>query len=1134
MNKIISKEHFSEKVFKLVIEAPLIAKSRKAGHFVIVRVGEKGERMPLTIAEADPVKGTITLVVQEVGLSSTRLCELNEGDYITDVVGPLGQATHIDNFGTVVCAGGGVGVAPMLPIVQALKAAGNRVITVLAGRTKELIILEKEMRESSDEVIIMTDDGSYGRKGLVTEGVEEVIKREKVNKCFAIGPAIMMKFVCLLTKKYEIPTDVSLNTIMVDGTGMCGACRITIGGKTKFVCVDGPEFDGHQVDFDEMLKRMGAFKNIEREEMHKLEEPQTCQATGENMEDEKSRNAAWRQELRKSMKAKERTAIPRVEMNELDAEYRSHSRKEEVNQGLTKEQALTEAKRCLDCANPGCTEGCPVGIDIPRFIKNIERGEFLEAAKTLKETSALPAVCGRVCPQEKQCESKCIHLKMNEKSVAIGYLERFAADYERESGQISIPEIKEKNGIKVAVIGSGPAGLSFAGDMAKYGYDVTVFEALHEIGGVLKYGIPEFRLPNKVVDVEIDNLAKMGVEFVKDCIIGKTLSVEQLEEEGFKGIFVASGAGLPNFMNIPGENSINILSSNEYLTRVNLMDAASEDSDTPVPFGKCVAVIGGGNTAMDSVRTARRLGAARALIIYRRSEEEMPARIEEVKHAKEEGVEFLALHNPIEYIADEQGKVKQVVLQKMELGEPDASGRRSPVPIPGATETIDIDLAIVSVGVSPNPIVPSSIKGLELGRKGTIAVNDNMQSSIPTIFAGGDIVRGEFLEAAKTLKETSALPAVCGRVCPQEKQCESKCIHLKMNEKSVAIGYLERFAADYERESGQISIPEIKEKNGIKVAVIGSGPAGLSFAGDMAKYGYDVTVFEALHEIGGVLKYGIPEFRLPNKVVDVEIDNLAKMGVEFVKDCIIGKTLSVEQLEEEGFKGIFVASGAGLPNFMNIPGENSINILSSNEYLTRVNLMDAASEDSDTPVPFGKCVAVIGGGNTAMDSVRTARRLGAARALIIYRRSEEEMPARIEEVKHAKEEGVEFLALHNPIEYIADEQGKVKQVVLQKMELGEPDASGRRSPVPIPGATETIDIDLAIVSVGVSPNPIVPSSIKGLELGRKGTIAVNDNMQSSIPTIFAGGDIVRGGATVILAMGDGRKAAAAMNEQLKK
>jgi len=588
MNKIINKEHFSEKVFKLEIEASLIAKSRKAGHFVIVRVGEKGERMPLTIAGADVKKGTITLVVQEVGLSSTRLCELNEGDYITDVVGPLGQATHIENFGTVVCAGGGVGVAPMLPIVQALKAAGNRVITVLAGRTKELIILEKEMRESSDEVIIMTDDGSYGRKGLVTEGVEEVIKREKVNKCFAIGPAIMMKFVCLLTKKYEIPTDVSLNTIMVDGTGMCGACRITIGGKTKFVCVDGPEFDGHQVDFDEMLKRMGAFKNIEREEMHKLEEH--CEAIPTT--DENSRNAPWREELRKSIKAKERSNIERCKMNELDAEYRSHSRKEEVNQGLTKEQAVMEAKRCLDCANPGCMSGCPVGIDIPRFIKNIERGEFLEATKTLKETSALPAVCGRVCPQEKQCESKCIHLKMGKEAVAIGHLERFAADYERESGQISVPEIAEKNGIKVAVIGSGPAGLSFAGDMAKYGYDVTVFEALHEIGGVLKYGIPEFRLPNKIVDVEIDNLAKMGVTFIKDCIVGKTISVEQLEEEGFKGIFVASGAGLPNFMNIPGENSINIMSSNEYLTRVNLMDAASPDSGTPVAFGKKVAVIG--------------------------------------------------------------------------------------------------------------------------------------------------------------------------------------------------------------------------------------------------------------------------------------------------------------------------------------------------------------------------------------------------------------------------------------------------------------------------------------------------------------------------------------------------------------
>nr|WP_320037695.1 bifunctional dihydroorotate dehydrogenase B NAD binding subunit/NADPH-dependent glutamate synthase [uncultured Bacteroides sp.] len=739
MNKIINKEHFSEKVFKLEIEAPLIARSRKAGHFVIVRVGEKGERMPLTIAGADLNKGTITLVVQEVGLSSTKLCNLEVGEYITDVVGPLGQATHIENFGTVVCAGGGVGIAPLLPIVQALKAAGNKVITVLAGRTKELIILEKEMRESSDEVIIMTDDGSYGNKGVVTVGVEEVLLREKVDKCFTIGPAVMMKFVSLLTKKYEVPTEASLNTIMVDGTGMCGACRVTVGGKTKFVCVDGPEFDAHQVDFDGMIKRMSAFKDAEKEEIKKLGSPKCEISKSQHAED---RTAPWREDLRKSMKAKERSDISRVHMNELDPEYRSHNR-EEVNQGLTLEQAMQEAKRCLDCVNPGCISGCPVEINIPKFVKNIERGEVLEAAKTLKETSALPAVCGRVCPQEKQCESKCIYVqKMNKEAVAIGHLERFAADFERESGQISVPDLDESNGIKIAVIGSGPSGLSFAGDMAKLGYDVTVFEALHEIGGVLKYGIPEFRLPNNIVDVEINNLEKMGVTFVKDCIVGKTITVEELQEKEFKGFYVASGAGLPNFMNIPGENSLNILSSNEYLTRVNLMDAANPESDTPVAFGKNVAVIGGGNTAMDSVRTAKRLGAERAMIIYRRSEEEMPARLEEVKHAKEEGIEFLTLHNPIEYIADERGFVKQVVLQKMELGEPDASGRRSPVAIPGATETIDIDLAIVSVGVSPNPIVPSSIKGLETGRKGTINVNDEMESSIPMIFAGGDIVRG--------------------------------------------------------------------------------------------------------------------------------------------------------------------------------------------------------------------------------------------------------------------------------------------------------------------------------------------------------------------------------------------------------
>ena len=670
MNRILRKEQFSEKVFLFEIEAPLIAKSRKAGNFVIVRVGKKGERMPLTIADADLAKGSITLVVQKVGLSSIKLCDLNVGDYVTDVVGPLGNPTHIENFGTVICAGGGVGVAPMLPIIKALKAAGNRVLSVLAGRSKDLIILEDQVRANSDETIIMTDDGSYGEKGVVTIGIEKLINQEHIDKVFAIGPPIMMKFCCLLTQKYNIPTDVSLNTIMVDGTGMCGACRLTIGGKTRFVCIDGPEFDGSLVDWDEMFKRMGTFKRAEQEELEhfeehlgNVEEQVVVDTTDIVMDDDPTndtieiltdRNAEWRKALRSQMKPKERTAIPRVVMPELDPVYRATTRLEEVNQGLTKEMALTEAKRCLDCAKPTCVEGCPVGVNIPSFIKNIERGQFLAAAKVLKDTSALPAVCGRVCPQEKQCESRCIHLKMNEPAVAIGYLERFAADFERESGNMSIPEVAPFNGIKVAVVGSG--------------------------------------------------------------------------------------AGLPNFMDIPGENLINIMSSNEYLTRVNLMDAANPTTDTPLNPATNVMVVGGGNTAMDSVRTAKRLGA-KVTLVYRRSEAEMPARLEEVKHAKEEGIDFLTLHNPIEYIGDEQGAVCKAVLEVMRLGEPDASGRRRPEPT-GETKTIDVDQVIVAIGVSPNPLVPKSVEGLELGRKNTIVVNENMESSRHGLFAGGDIVRG--------------------------------------------------------------------------------------------------------------------------------------------------------------------------------------------------------------------------------------------------------------------------------------------------------------------------------------------------------------------------------------------------------
>lgn len=744
MPKILSKRFYSENVAEFIIEAPLIARSRRAGHFVIVRVDEHSERMPLTISNANTENGTITLVVQRIGVSSAKLMALEVGDELHNIVGPLGKATNIQRFGTVVCACGGVGAAPMLPIAQALKQAGNKVITILAARTAELIILKEQLAEVSDELIIMTDDGSLGQKGLVTMGVEQVIQREQVDKCITIGPAVMMKFVALTTKKYEIPTEASLNTIMVDGTGMCGACRVTVAGKTKFVCVDGPEFDAHTVDFDEMLSRLRQYK---------AEESLAYEAylSGENSNDIpnvvncQSEQSTCFEVAPFEGKAKDRVAIPRVKMPELKPEERIQSIYNEVNQGLTFEQAITEAHRCLDCKNPTCVKGCPVNINIPGFIKQLEIGNVLSAAEIIQQSSTLPAVCGRVCPQEKQCEAQCIHLKMGHDPVAIGYLERFVADnaYKLSQSALVLDNIsKASTRGKIAVVGSGPAGLAFAGDMAKYGYEVVVFEALHEIGGVLKYGIPEFRLPNAVVDREIEGLRRLGVKFQCDTIVGKTLTMSDLQSEGFVGVFVGSGAGLPRFMGIPGENLNGVLSCNEYLTRVNLMGASQAINDTPLLNAKNVMVVGGGNTAMDAVRTAKRLGAERAMIVYRRSEEEMPARLEEVRHAKEEGIEFICLHNPIAYHADEQGRVSEAILQVMTLGEPDESGRRSPVEVAGQTVTLPVDLVIVSVGVSPNPLIPSTVDGLEISKKGTIVINDQMQSSIPTLFAGGDIVRG--------------------------------------------------------------------------------------------------------------------------------------------------------------------------------------------------------------------------------------------------------------------------------------------------------------------------------------------------------------------------------------------------------
>ena len=463
-----------------------------------------------------------------------------------------------------------------------------------------------------------------------------------------------------------------------------------------------------------------------------------------------SRDSEWREELRKRFTTKERTAVPRVKMPEMDAAYRVRC-DDEVNQGLSTEQAVLEARRCLDCPDPGCMKECPVSNNIPAFIKNVERRRFGDALKVLSLTTVLPAVCGRVCPQEKQCEHGCIYNKMKKQPVAIGHLERFVADYNREleesvAGLVppapSAPQAPSYfAAIKIAVVGSGPSGLAFAGDMAKRGYDVTVFEALDRFGGVLKYGIPQFCLPDYVVDAEIEKLRARGVKFVKDTFVGKTLSYDQLQEQGFKGIYVATGAGKPRFMGIPGENLPGVMTANEYLIRVNFSHHEIYGQNVATLKQKRVAVIGAGNTAMDAVRAALRLGAEKAMIIYRRSEAEIPARQEEVRHAKEEGAVFLTLHNPLEYLADEKGLLRAVRLQRMELGEPDESGRRTPVPVEGDIVDVEVDLAVVCVGFLPNP--PVSLPDVDLSRNGKILVDaSSMKSSSPEIYAGGDIVRG--------------------------------------------------------------------------------------------------------------------------------------------------------------------------------------------------------------------------------------------------------------------------------------------------------------------------------------------------------------------------------------------------------
>jgi glutamate synthase (NADPH/NADH) small chain len=719
LNEIVEKRDLAPSLTLFKLYVPDIAKKVKAGQFVVLRADDYAERIPLTVAEYDRDAGLITVIFQTVGSSTQKMAKYEKGQTLLDVVGPLGKPSHIEKFGTVVCVGGGVGVAPVLPIAKALFEAGNKVISIIGARTKEMLILEDEMRKVSTELYVTTDDGTYGHHGFVTDVLKQIIEKgEKIEEVVGIGPVIMMKAVSDVTRPHNIRTIVSLNTIMVDGTGMCGCCRATIGNETKFVCVDGPEFDGHQVDFKELMARQ---KMYNREE----------------------RRALWDHQCKLEFQAKQLKKTKRRErMPEQDPKKRIQNFNE-VALGYTREKAIREASRCLQCKNMPCVEGCPVNITIPAFIKKIKEGDFMGAIHVIKETNALPAVCGRVFPQETQCESKCVLGKKGE-PIAIGRLERFAADYEAQQGDIRIPEIAKPTGKKVAVVGAGPAGLTVAGELSKKGHEVTVYEALHKAGGVLVYGIPEFRLPKAIVQREVDYVSKLGAKIKVDVIVGQAVTMDELLNQGFDAIFVGTGAGLPYFLNIPGENLNGVYSANEFLTRANLMKAyLFPEYDTPVRVGSKVAVVGGGNVAMDSARVAKRLGAEDVYLVYRRSRAEMPARAEEAHHAEEEGIDFRLLTNPIRVVGDEQGWVKGIEVVKQQLGEPDASGRRRPVDIPGSNYIIDVDVVIVAIGQGPNPILTQSGAGLELRKSGNIVADpETGKTSRTGVFAGGDIVTG--------------------------------------------------------------------------------------------------------------------------------------------------------------------------------------------------------------------------------------------------------------------------------------------------------------------------------------------------------------------------------------------------------
>jgi glutamate synthase (NADPH) small chain len=749
---ITRRLQFGPQTFLWDVQAPDVARAARPGHFVMARIDEHGERIPLTVADFNIDRGTVTVVIQAVGKTTHEMMSLRQGDAILDFIGPLGLPSHIQKLdGTVVLVGGGLGVAPIFPQLREYKNRGNRTISIIGFRTRDLIFWEEQFREFSDELIVATDDGSYGRKGFVTHALAEILGREQdVREVVAIGPIPMMKACSETTRPFGVPTVVSLNSIMVDGTGMCGSCRVTVGGKMKFACVDGADFDGHLVNFDELSLRQ---KRFEREEKAAMERFRSESAKLASLKADPDGSAPVSTcELPVPVTTTPGPRVPknirtippeRSPMPHQPPEVRAHNFKE-VALGLDLEGALHEAERCLRCKKPRCVPGCPVGIDIPGFIAALQEKDIKRSYQILKSTNALPAVCGRVCPQESQCEATCV-VGAKLKPVAIGRLERFVADCALGRGweELSAVEVAEPK--RAAIIGSGPSGLACAGELARNGVKVTVFEALHVAGGVLKYGIPEFRLPDMIIDAEIENLKRLGVEIRLDTIIGKLFTIPQLlGDMGYDSAFVGTGAGSPKFAEIPGEAFNGVFSANEFLTRVNLMRGYRQPIyDTPVGMGKRVAVVGAGNTAMDACRVALRMGAESVTCVYRRSRRESPARAEELEHAIEEGIEFLWLTAPVEIVGDSSGWVTGMRCQKMELGEPDASGRRRPVPMAGSDFLLDVDTVIYALGTTANPIIAQTTPGLQNNKWGYIVIDENSgMTSIPGLFAGGDIVTG--------------------------------------------------------------------------------------------------------------------------------------------------------------------------------------------------------------------------------------------------------------------------------------------------------------------------------------------------------------------------------------------------------